>query len=448
MMSSPSASNPSHSSLDEYITASGESTYIDAKGPILWDGGRHSAALAKDIAAFANSRDGGAIVIGKSESPAGGFALVGLSDEEARSFETTKVARWVNTRFSPPIGVVCHHHVYQNMTFVVVTVSEFDDIPILCTKSFQDPANPKKHILRDRTIYVRNSNAESAPLESVEELRRLIGLATSKRANELLSSFQSMLSGQPLVPLPTDGEQFESELISTEQALGLAYSDELRAGAWKLVMHPQKYEAERWPDARDIEEIVKRRSIRLRGEFPPSKTETHMREWGVCNDAYGQTWSLSRSGQFLSVRPYFENDRNYESPWENGSGEPSEPTLGPRQWMNFKPHILSIVEMFMFSARLVEEYEPGEKVQLELLATSLAGRRLVTTDALINVEMSDECRAQNFQFNMALGAEELRAGWEKKCAEAIKQFVDLFPGPRMELRTVVDWIEKFKKRQV
>lgn len=48
-----------------FIEATGESDNIDAKASMSWDNGPAAAGLAKDIAAFANSRDGGVIVLGK-----------------------------------------------------------------------------------------------------------------------------------------------------------------------------------------------------------------------------------------------------------------------------------------------------------------------------------------------------------------------------------------------
>src|SRR5262245_44325186 len=86
--------------LSRFIEAAGESGNIDAKGPLSWDGGEASAGLTKDILAFANSRDGGVIVIGKDEA-AGKFVLTGLTTDQAESFETTKVATWVNNRCAP-----------------------------------------------------------------------------------------------------------------------------------------------------------------------------------------------------------------------------------------------------------------------------------------------------------------------------------------------------------
>ena len=410
------------STLDQYITATGESSNIDAKGPMIWDSGTESASLAKDIAAFANSRDGGVLVIGKAETDSGTFDLLGLTDAQARSFETTKVAKWVNNRFSPAISIVCHHHEYEGKRFVLITISEFEDVPVLCTKSFQDPSNPKKHLLRERTIYVRNANAESAPLETVDELRALIGLATSKRANEMLTTFEAMLKGRPLVTSPTDRESFDEELLLIEQGLGESYEEQLRSGAWKLVVRPADYMAERWHDADQLESIIRNRSVRLRDEFPASHRGTHMREWGVCNDTYGETWTLAKSGQFLCLRPYRENHRRYECGWRDMQGNPTEPSLEPGQWLDFKPNIYSITEMFMFIVRLIEEYDSGSEILVALQATSLAGRKLVTTDFNINLRDPEQCRAQMFEYRRQFPVEELRAEWEAVCAEVMKRF--------------------------
>lgn len=432
--------------LARFVTATGESSSIDAKGPMSWDSGIKSASLAKDIASFANSRDGGVLVIGKSETDAGDFDLTGLTDGQAESFETTKVARWVNNRFAPPMNIVCHQHQHDGKRFVVITIEEFQDIPVLCTKSFQDPANPKKLILRERTLYVRNSNAESAPLESVDELRSLIGLATSKRANEMLVTFEAMLKGRPLLSQQSDEEQFRDELLEIERGLGQAYTEQIEAGAWKLIVRPANYEAELWEDDDKLEASVRSRAVRLRNEFPGTYTGTHMREWGICNDTYGETWTLARSGQFLLIRPFWENNQKYECGWRDMQGAPSEPSLEPGNWLDFKPNIFSVTEMFMFAARLVEEYEPGGNVFVSLQATSLSGRKLVTTDFNINLRSPEECRAQVFEYRKQLSVEELRAGWEPACAEATKRFVDLFPGLRVEAGTMLSWIEKFKSR--
>jgi len=432
--------------LDRYITASGENDHIDAKGPLTWDGGVTSASLAKHFAAFANSRDGGVIVIGKSELESGEFDLTGLSEEQAKSFETTKVAKWVNGYFSPPISLICHHHEYEDKRFVIVTISEFADVPSLCTKSYQDPDNAKKHILRERSIYVRNPHAESEPLGSPDDLRALIGIATSKRRDELVKMFDSITKGRPLLNAPTYSEQFDEELRTIEAGLGSSYEDQVNKGGWWLLVRPSTFDDVRWDDNAVLESIIDRRAARLFDEFPPTRNGTHVREWGICNDFYGEIWTLARSGQFICIRPFVENERHYKANWI--SSQP-EPELAPRKWLEFRTNLMRIYEMMLFASRFAEEYWPGERIEMVLRATGLAGRKLVTSDMKIFIRRPEECRAATFEFKKNLGVEEFRAEWEDICADAMKRFVEYFPsiGGRVELSTMRNWVTRFKNRE-
>jgi len=93
--------------LRRFVEVAGEEPRIDHKGPMKWDGDVHAASLTKDILACANIRTGGVLVIGVEEQE-GRFNRVGLSDEEARSFDTTKVATWVNGYCEPDVQVGCY----------------------------------------------------------------------------------------------------------------------------------------------------------------------------------------------------------------------------------------------------------------------------------------------------------------------------------------------------
>ncbi len=430
-----------------FIEATGESHNIDAKGPMSWDGANASAGLAKDIAAFANSRDGGVIVLGKSEPVAGNFIHVGLSEPEAASFDTTKVANWVNNRFGPPIRLVCHRQEHLGKTFIVITIAEFDDIPHICIKSFQDQTNPKNHILKEGTIYVRNASATSVPITSIDDLRTLIGLATGKRGREMLSMFESMLRGRPLLAPPSDQDLYDKEFQRVSSSLGKPFQEKIEEGAWVLRLHPMTYAANRWKTQDELEKVIQKRSVRLRDEFPPSHRGTHMREWGICNDAYGDVWTLARSGQFIYVRSYRENTQSCHCPWMTFGGRPAEPSAPAGQWIDFKSNLFRICEMWMFVVRMVEEYDLGESVFFDLRATNLAGRRLLTMDHNIDLFPMDECRASSFEMTKQVSAEELRADWERMCAEAMRQFIELFPGSHLSDQVMLAWIQKFKNRE-
>ncbi len=437
--------------FDRYVRETGESSNIDAKGPVKWDGHTHAAGLAKDIAAFANSKDGGVIVIGKEENDTNDFSLVGVSEDEAKSFDTTVVANWVNRYFSPPINLVCHSHMYDGRRFIIITVDEFADIPHLCIRSFENPDKAGKtdrFLLREGTIYVRTANAASAPIRCVEELRSLIGIATVKRGQELLAMFSSAMKGNPLLPNNSVEEQFDQELEKITIDLGEKFADELKNGAWSLRLHPITFDSQRFAaDRESLEARIARNQVLLRSEFPPRRNGTHLRDWGLCNVHYEETWALSPTGLFFLARPFYENKRQFESSWRVVSGQSAEPKLQPGEWLDFKPSLLTIAEFFAFSERFIEEYGVGERFLFELKATSISGRRLVTTDTRIDRDMTPPCRASRFAFSKELSVEEFRSNWEELAAQAMKQFSDLFPDTNTSIQTMRYWVERFKHRQ-
>ena len=263
----------------------------------------------------------------------------------------------------------------------------------------------------------------------------------------MLSHFESMLKGRSLVPTPNDEELFRKERERIQEGLAPKFQQARFEGAWVLSVHPDTFDAERWPDSHDLEEIIHRRAIRLREEFPPHYRGTHLREWGICNEMYGDLWTLARSGQFLYVRQFRENHLSYKCGWRNLDGSPSEPDIEPGGWIDFKPSMVSIVEMMMFVARFVEEYPPGERISVVLQATALSNRKLATTDFNINLSHAEPCRAQVFEVSKHMSVEEFRAEWEQFTAQTMKRFVDHFPGPQVTIDTMLGWIQRFKTRQ-
>lgn len=172
-----------------------------------------------------------------------------------------------------------------------------------------------------------------------------------------------------------------------------------------------------------------------------------MRDWGLCNDTYREIWGLSTSGQFILLRPYYENKREFECPWRDMSGQRSEPVLPPGKWLDVKPSLFTIAEFLAFAERFIGEYGVGERVSVQVRATAINGRHLVTTDGNINRDMTPECRANRFTFTKQLSAEEFRATWEELAAQAMKRFSDIFPDTMTSLETMQGLVERFKHRQ-
>jgi len=435
-----------HLQLLRYITTQSEDSNSDAKAPIAWDGGVESAKLAKDIAAFANSRDGGAIVIGKMEVAPGAFDLVGVSEDQARSFETTRVANWVNSKFSPAVTLRCERIEHDDKIFVVIVVDEFQDIPTICESDYSE-STCKKQLLKRGAVYVRTANAESAPLYSADQLRLLIGRATAKQRNEILAMLDSALQGRALIDQPSDTQRFDAELTAIEKSLAPQYQLMIESGAWRFIVRPTRFREERYDSIEALANLIQKHSVRLVDSYPPSFRGNQPDAWGVWNDLYGEPWALARSGQFLSIHPYYENENEYRA---RGASSHPEPVRASRTWMDFKPNLMLIAERFMFAARLATEFEQDD-VELKLEATALRGRALMSTDSRIDlrhVREVEECRAERFSFKKQIRAEELQLRWEELAAKVMKEFCDYFPGPPCSLDTMRQWVEKFKSRQV
>ena len=439
------SNGPSQTELARWIQTSGESDFVDAKGPMAWDGADASASLAKDIASFANSRDGGVIVIGKSEANDGSFVYDGLTTDQMASFDTTKVGQWVNSRFAPPVKAICYQAEFSGKKFVVIIVQEFDDVPSLCVKSFQDSTNPKNLILREGTIYVRNQNAESKPIKTVDELRAVIGLATRKKGDELIAHFNAMLKGRSLAALGPAPDPYEQELQQVRSDLKL---NDKKSGWW-LTFRPARYVGNRWATAEELEGLISKHSVRIYDEFPAHQRGTFGMGWGIANDFYGETWALTKSGAFCFSQEFRENDETANHTGYRGGDDARRP-IPPGEWVEYTWAIRTVVDFFMFQSRFVEAYDPGEDVLISFKVGPLDGRKLVALsyNIMIGYGAPEPCRAPYFVFDRTVDSETLRTNWERVCGEVLKQFVELFPNHRITLETLLKWVEKYKTRQL
>ena len=94
----------------------------------------------------------------------------------------------------------------------------------------------------------------------------------------------------------------------------------------------------------------------------------HVREWGICNRHYEDAFGLTRSGLFLSTRPFRENTVTFRNPWQ------PNPDIPAGQWLDFKLNLSLVIEFFKFLSRFAESFEVGEEVVYEVAAGPLAYR--------------------------------------------------------------------------
>ena len=171
--------------------------------------------------------------------------------------------------------------------------------------------------------------------------------------------------------------------------------------------------------------------------------------WGIANDLYGETWALTKSGMFCFSQEFRENRETAARTGYRG-GDDAERPIPPGEWVEYTWAIRTVVEFFMFQSRFVEAFGPGEDIHISFKVGPLAGRKLVALSWEIGMGYGapEPCRSPFFLFDRTIDAETLRTSWEQPCAEALKQFVDLFPNIRKSQKTLLMWVEKLKIRRI
>jgi predicted HTH transcriptional regulator len=106
-----------------------ESKDLDYKGPMSWNENDKEAccALVKDILGMANT-EGGFIVVGVSERP-GGFAWDGLSPEQSKTFDTSRLNQFLQNCTDPPINALLRKIDHDGKNFLIIEVPAFPDTP-------------------------------------------------------------------------------------------------------------------------------------------------------------------------------------------------------------------------------------------------------------------------------------------------------------------------------
>jgi len=183
-----------------------EERHLEFKRSVSWDG-EIRAKITKSIMALANLKDGGWIVIGKEEQPDRSFLPAGMTQEDFDSFDSDEMKAFVYGRAEPPVTFRVYKIKHEEKIFVLIQVMEFDEIPIICKKSYGD-------IIHAGNIYVRSkSKPESIPIPSQSEMREIIENATDKGVKKFVQRGQrtGIWVPPPAVPTQDDEEEFAKQ---------------------------------------------------------------------------------------------------------------------------------------------------------------------------------------------------------------------------------------------
>lgn len=178
------------------------------------------AKVMRAILAMSNRRDGGWVIVGVDETPAGPKP-VGMPEEDRRSWSYDDLAAKVSEYSDPGVIIDVDHPRYGGAVYVVIQVFPFDDTPTLCAKPYDYQVEGRKErgiVLRRGALYIRpfHGKIESREPRTQEEIRAVLQMGMEKMlgnhlAAEARARQVSTISGVGEVRDPPSVAQFERE---------------------------------------------------------------------------------------------------------------------------------------------------------------------------------------------------------------------------------------------
>jgi predicted HTH transcriptional regulator len=182
----------SQQTLVRLIELGREERFLEYKESVRWDAIK--TKLAKTAMGMSNIRDGGTIIIGVSQKK-GRFVANGVRNADLSTYDQDEVQAFVNRYAEPFVRLRLQQCDFQSKSFLAIVVSEFDEVPVVCRKSFDT-------ILRQGAVYTRSFRMpETREVQSESEMREILELMTDKAVRRLLDRMKRV--GLPIEGAPT-----------------------------------------------------------------------------------------------------------------------------------------------------------------------------------------------------------------------------------------------------
>jgi predicted HTH transcriptional regulator len=170
----------------EYLALGYEGQGFEFKGAASRADAAFLAQVTRAALGMANHRGGGLILIGVDEAAAHQLIPTGLTDEQRDSWNYDDVAAGFAAAADPRLAFDHEVVSYQGKEFVVLTVHEFDTIPVLCRAYFK--SRDGSQTLRNGALYVRSrGKPETSEVPTQTEMREVLDLAIDKGLQAFLA---------------------------------------------------------------------------------------------------------------------------------------------------------------------------------------------------------------------------------------------------------------------
>jgi predicted HTH transcriptional regulator len=171
--------------LAEAMAFGREQSAIEFKSPGPRSSRRLLAQVIRAMLGMSNRRDGGYVVIGVRDNGKQLFPD-GLDASDLPTWAYDHLADSVASHVDPSIQFDVRVARLDVRDFVIVHVSEFAEVPILCRRGYSDG---KETVLREGACYIRpRRKPETMEVGTYADMRDLLDLASEKLARRFLAT--------------------------------------------------------------------------------------------------------------------------------------------------------------------------------------------------------------------------------------------------------------------
>jgi len=165
----------SEQDVKRYIEAGKETRHLEYKQSVSWKDTNAKRKITKSILGMSNIKDGGTILIGMQQQRDKSYFPQGVNRDDLSSFENEdEIKDFVSAYADPYVEFDIKIEPYNGKKFVLINVSEFDELPVICKKECSG-------ILRRGALYVRSRRKpETVEVPTEVEMREIINLAIDK----------------------------------------------------------------------------------------------------------------------------------------------------------------------------------------------------------------------------------------------------------------------------
>jgi predicted HTH transcriptional regulator len=157
-----------------------EQTGVEFKSPGPKTDKHLFAKVARATLSMANSRNGGMVIVGVGEEDDGKPIPLGLEPDDLKTWTFDDVSDSIAVYADPSVVFEIEEFLFEDRIFVILHIDKFEDIPVICKKSYPG-------VLRDGACYVRpRRKPESSEIPSQADMRDLLDLALEIRLRRYL----------------------------------------------------------------------------------------------------------------------------------------------------------------------------------------------------------------------------------------------------------------------